>query len=64
MDVILTNFEETANELKKTSKAKVGKVGNPISTDFFRYSKEQAREKLNIPKEKKTVILSFGGSLG
>ncbi len=64
VDIIMTNFESTAKELSESSKAEVIKVGNPISTDFGRISKEEARKKLSIPKNIETVILSFGGSLG
>lgn len=62
VDVIMTNFEATAQNLK--AKAKVCCVGNPISCDFGRYTKEEARKALSVPDEIKTVILSYGGSLG
>lgn len=62
VDVIMTNFESTTSTLK--SKAKLICVGNPISCDFGRYSKEEARRMLGIPESVKTVILSYGGSLG
>ena len=37
--------------------------GNPVREAFFTVSKEEARSKLNIPKEK-TVIFAMGGSQG
>ncbi|MBE6531060.1 MAG: undecaprenyldiphospho-muramoylpentapeptide beta-N-acetylglucosaminyltransferase [Ruminococcaceae bacterium] len=62
LDVIMTNFESTTATLK--AKAKIMRVGNPISGDFGRYSKEEARELLGIPQSVKHVVLSCGGSLG
>ncbi len=62
VDVIMTNFESTASSLE--CKAKVVKVGNPISIDFGRYSKAEAREMLGIPADIEGVVLSIGGSLG
>ncbi len=61
-DLIMTNFSSTTENLK--AKAKLVCVGNPISSDFGRYTREEARRMLGIPKETKTVILSYGGSLG
>ena len=62
VDVIMTNFESTADNLK--AKAKVMRVGNPISADFGRIDKAEARRALGIPENVRTVILSCGGSLG
>ena len=62
VDVIMTNFESTASSLD--CKAKVMQVGNPISLDFGRYTKEEARRLLGIPEDIETVVLSLGGSLG
>ncbi len=62
VNVIMTNFESTARNLK--AKAKLVCVGNPIACDFGRYSREEARKMLGIPSEVKTVVLSWGGSLG
>ena len=62
VDVIMTNFESTADNLK--AKAKVMRVGNPISADFGRIDKAEARRALGIPESVGTVILSCGGSLG
>ena len=62
VDVILTNFKSTADNLK--CKAKVMHVGNPISLDFGRYSKKEARALAGIPEDVETVVLSLGGSLG
>ena len=62
VDVILTNFEETAKLLK--AKDRVVNVGNPLRKSCGTISREEARKKLGIPAEKRFVILSFGGSLG
>ena len=62
VDVIMTNFESTASSLN--CKAKVMQVGNPISLDFGRYTKEEARRLAGIPEDIETVVLSLGGSLG
>lgn len=62
VDTILTNFPSTKNRLAE--KKKVLNVGNPVRKSFDGISREEARERLGIPKEQKFVILSFGGSLG
>ena len=62
VDLIMTNFESTAENLK--AKAKVVRVGNPISRDFGRYTKAEARAMLGIGEQVASVILSCGGSLG
>lgn len=62
VDVIMTNFESTAETLK--CKAKTIRVGNPISLDFGRYTKEEARKLLGISDDVKSVVLSLGGSRG
>ncbi len=62
VDVIMTNFEHTANEIK-TPKRTVA-VGMPMRGAFGRLSKAEARRILGISDKYKIVILSFGGSLG
>ena len=62
VDAVLTNFESTADILG--SKANVINVGNPLRRSCSVADKESARRKLGIPENIKTVILSFGGSLG
>ena len=62
VDVILTNFEETADLLK--AKEKIVNVGNPLRRRCATVSREEARAKLGIPDSVRFVILSFGGSLG
>ncbi len=62
VDIIMTNFEATAELL--SPKAKVINVGNPLRSACMALSKEQARAKLGIPEHIKFVVLSFGGSMG
>jgi UDP-N-acetylglucosamine--N-acetylmuramyl-(pentapeptide) pyrophosphoryl-undecaprenol N-acetylglucosamine transferase len=62
VDVILTNFEATANYLK--AKEKVICVGNPLSEGFSTVDREMAREQIQVPKSCRYVVLSYGGSLG
>ena len=62
VDVILTNFEATADLLKE--KKKVVNVGNPLRMGYSHVDRESARRQLGIPDSVEKVILSFGGSLG
>ena len=62
VDVILTNFAETAELLKV--KEKVVNVGNPLRARCGVIGREDARRQLGIPDSARFVILSFGGSLG
>ena len=61
VDVILTNFAQTAELLK--AKERVVHVGNPLRGECGTVSREEARRKLNLPNDR-FVVLSFGGSLG
>ena len=61
MDVVMTNFSETAEKL--SGKQRAMHVGMPMRGEFENISRSDARKKLGI-SEDKTVILSFGGSLG
>ena len=60
-DEIFLYGEESINYLPKVKRYKV--TGNPISKDFFKVKKEDARQVLGIKKDE-IMILSFGGSLG
>ncbi len=62
VDVILTNFEETKDQLK-VSEEKIVHVGNPLRGGYGTCERNEARRKLGIP-ENTFTILSFGGSLG
>jgi UDP-N-acetylglucosamine--N-acetylmuramyl-(pentapeptide) pyrophosphoryl-undecaprenol N-acetylglucosamine transferase len=62
VDVVLTNFESTAELLSPS--ANVVNVGNPLRAACSTITKAEARAKLGIDDSVKLVTLSFGGSLG
>ncbi|MBQ8345049.1 MAG: undecaprenyldiphospho-muramoylpentapeptide beta-N-acetylglucosaminyltransferase [Clostridia bacterium] len=62
VDVVLTNFEATAERLR--TERKVVHVGNPLRKSYGSYTRKEAREKLGIPEDCRFLILSFGGSRG
>lgn len=62
VDVIMTNFESTAEKLD--TKKRVVRVGNPLRSAFERIDRTEARRQLGIPDSIKHVILSYGGSMG
>ncbi len=63
VDKILTNFDHTANLLKKADPTDIICVGNPLRGEFETVTKSEARKKLGIPENAK-VLLSYGGSRG
>ena len=62
VDVILTNFEATADLLR--AKDRIVHVGNPLRSGYESVDKMTARKALGIPDSTRFVVLSFGGSLG
>ncbi len=62
VDVIMTNFETTAELL--SPKANVINVGNPLRSACTALTKAEARKRLGIPDSISFVTLSFGGSMG
>ncbi|MBE6714950.1 MAG: undecaprenyldiphospho-muramoylpentapeptide beta-N-acetylglucosaminyltransferase [Ruminococcaceae bacterium] len=62
VDRIFLNFEKAGKGLDCPEKLML--VGCPMLGDFHAGDKSAARKKLGIPERVKTVILSFGGSLG
>lgn len=62
VDVILTNFEATAELLR--AKDRIVHVGNPLRQGYATTDKMAARRAIGIPDSVRFVILSFGGSLG
>ncbi|MBO7761279.1 MAG: undecaprenyldiphospho-muramoylpentapeptide beta-N-acetylglucosaminyltransferase [Clostridia bacterium] len=60
-DLLLLNFSEVERLVK--ARGRVVQVGNPHRTSLGGISKDEARERLQIPKDAH-VLLSFGGSLG
>lgn len=63
VDKVLTNFDHTANLLKKADPKDIICVGNPLRGEFETVTKSEARKKLGIPENAK-VLLSYGGSRG
>ena len=61
VDLVMLAMKEAKDRLKIKKTYVV--TGNPVRGEMSSLSKEAARNKLNIPMDKK-VILSFGGSLG
>ena len=62
VDRILLNFPQAAERL--TAKEKLAVVGNPLRGEFGTVSKAEARAALGIDKKYKSILLSYGGSLG
>ena len=58
--IVSVAFESSKKVLKSNN---IIYNGNPVRKAFFTVTKEEARKKLNIPKDKK-VIFAFGGSQG
>ena len=58
--IVSVAFESSKKVLKSNN---IICNGNPVREAFFTVTKEQAREKLNIPQDKK-VIFAMGGSQG
>lgn len=54
-------FEKAKEFLENPEKCVV--TGNPVREEFVNYNKENLRESLGFPKDKK-IVLCFGGSLG
>ncbi|MBQ9805428.1 MAG: UDP-N-acetylglucosamine--N-acetylmuramyl-(pentapeptide) pyrophosphoryl-undecaprenol N-acetylglucosamine transferase [Clostridia bacterium] len=61
VDMIWTNFEATANDLK--TQDKVHRVGNPLRAQFDHCTAEQAKKELGFSADQR-LLLSFGGSMG
>ncbi|MBQ8302983.1 MAG: undecaprenyldiphospho-muramoylpentapeptide beta-N-acetylglucosaminyltransferase [Clostridia bacterium] len=58
---VFLNHKETADHLG--SKVKTVVVGNPLRSEFYKITKDEARRKLGIPSDE-ILIVSFGGSIG
>ncbi len=59
-DVVSVAFENSKNILKSNN---IVVNGNPVREVFYTVTKEEAKNKLNIPQDKK-VIFAMGGSQG
>jgi len=60
-DLVLLSNEEAKKYIRKSAKAVV--VGNPITSDFYKYTRTKARKLLNLG-ENDILLVSFGGSIG
>ena len=61
VDVVMVGFEESRNHYDDPSKVVV--TGTPVRSDFFQYTRKEARAKLGFTDEK-PLVLSVWGSLG
>ncbi|MBQ4064561.1 MAG: UDP-N-acetylglucosamine--N-acetylmuramyl-(pentapeptide) pyrophosphoryl-undecaprenol N-acetylglucosamine transferase, partial [Clostridia bacterium] len=62
VDVIFTNFEKTAEQLRACKK--IVHVGNPLKNGFSTVTREEARGRLGFEGKYRYSLLSCGGSLG
>ncbi len=62
IDVLFTNFEVTAEQIKKCKK--IMHVGNPLKQGFSDITREEARAKLGFEGRYRYSLLSCGGSNG
>lgn len=61
VDVVMVGFEDSRAHYDCPEKVVV--TGTPVRGDFFRYTRQQAREQLGLTDDK-PLLLSFFGSLG
>ena len=61
VDVVMVGFEESRSHYDDPGKVVV--TGTPVRTDFFRYTRQEAREKLGFTDDR-PLLLSYWGSLG
>lgn len=61
VEKVFLGFPDAAKYFKQPEKLMY--TGNPVRKSFFEISREEAREKLGLPKDA-FIVLSFGGSLG
>ena len=61
VDVVMVGFEESRSHYDTPEKVVV--TGTPVRGDFFRYTRQEAREKLGLTDER-PLLLSYWGSLG
>ena len=61
VDVVMVGFEESRNHYDDPSKVVV--TGTPVRSDFFQFTRKEARAKLGLTDER-PLVLSVWGSLG
>ncbi len=60
-DRVMVGFEDSRSHYDQPDKVVV--TGTPVRTDFFRYTRQQARQALGLQDER-PLLLSYWGSLG
>src|SRR3712207_3524342 len=63
VDFVMTSFEDSHKRFAKEVSSKLRLTGNPVRDDILNTSKEEARNKLGIPQDKRMILVS-GGSGG
>ena len=61
VDCVMVGFEESRSHYDHPERVVV--TGTPVRGDFFRYTRQEAREKLGLADER-PLLLSYWGSLG
>ena len=61
VDCVMVGFEESRSHYDTPEKVVV--TGTPVRGDFFRYTRQEAREKLGLTDDR-PLLLSYWGSLG
>ncbi len=61
VDCVMVGFEESRSHYDNPEKVVV--TGTPVRGDFFRYTRQEAREKLGFTDDR-PLLLSYWGSLG
>lgn len=60
---IITCFDDAKDRFPSSAKDKISLVGNPVRKELLETSKENARDNIGIPQDKKMVLI-YGGSGG
>lgn len=63
VDLIITCFEDAKKRFPKESQKRITMLGNPVRSELLNTNKETARKNLDIPMDKKMVLI-YGGSGG
>ena len=61
VDLVMVGFEAAVPHYAKARRVEV--TGTPVRPDFFRYTRQEARQQLGIAGDR-PIVLSFWGSLG
>jgi len=61
VDLVMVGFEESRQHYSRPDRVIV--TGTPVRGDFFRYTRQEARQKLGF-SDSRPLILSYWGSLG